>query len=204
MAEKYQQQSQGYPLAPATIVPRSDEEHATNYQSQQQIMKKRKRMKCLAYIAFFAVFQTIVIAVFALTVMRVKTPKVRLEDVSVTNNNGNLRFAAQVVVRNRNFARYKFDSSLATVRSENNNVGEFAIPDSRVRARSTKKMYVVADLSISNTTNSGVLGLSIEGRLRGKVELLRVIKRNNSAEMNCTMSINLATSPVSVQDLSCK
>ncbi|PIM99288.1 hypothetical protein CDL12_28222 [Handroanthus impetiginosus] len=202
MAEKYQQQSQGYPLAPATIVPRSDEEHATNYQYQEQIMKKRKRMKCLAYIAIFAVFQTIVIAVFALTVMRVKTPKVRLEDVAVTNNNGNLRFAAQVVVRNRNFARYKFDSSLATVRSENNNVGEFAIPDNRVRARSTKKMYVVADLSTSNTANNSVLGLSVEGRLRGKVELLRVIKRNKSAEMNCTISIDLATS--AVQDLSCK
>ncbi|KAI3453765.1 hypothetical protein Pfo_010428 [Paulownia fortunei] len=201
MAEKYQQQAQGYPLAPATIVPRSDEEYATNnYQSEEQ-MKKKKRMKCFAYIAAFAVFQTIIIIVFALTVMRVKSPKVRLGDITVADvGSGNVRFTARVLVKNTNFGRYKFDSTLATVRFGNNNVGQFVIPDARARARSTKRIYVMADLS-SSSTNSGTLDLIVEARLRGKVELMKVIKRNKSANMNCTMTINLSTNVV--QNLRC-
>ncbi|KAK4422560.1 hypothetical protein Salat_1838500 [Sesamum alatum] len=199
MAEKYQQQAQGYPLAPASIVPRSDEEHGNNYQSEEQI-KKKKRMKCFAYIAAFAVFQTIIILVFALTVMRVKSPKVRLGDVTVTNyGNGNIRFTARVLVKNTNFGRYKFDSSIATIRTGTNVVGQFVIPDSRARARSTKKIYVIADLTNVSGTDTA---LTVETALRGKVELMKVIKRKKSGEMSCTMNVNLSTN--AVQDLRCK
>ncbi|KAG8382189.1 hypothetical protein BUALT_Bualt05G0050900 [Buddleja alternifolia] len=166
MAEKNQQQVQGYPLAPATIVPRSDEESTTNYQSQQQ-MKKKKRMKCLAYIAAFAVLQAIVILVIALVIIRVHTPRVRLGDVTVTNDGrGNIGFSARVSVRNRNFGRYRFDSSLATIRSGGNTVGQFVIPEARARVRSTRRVYVVADLTSMNAT-SGALTLTVDARLKG-------------------------------------
>lgn len=206
MAQKYQD-VQGYPLAPSTVVPRSDQEYGTNnYHSQDQMMmmKKKKRMKCLAYIALFGVFQTVIILVVALTIMRVKAPKVRLDEVTVTNDgSGNVRLTARVLVKNTNFGRYKFDSGVATVTSGaggSSSVGQFVIPDGRARARSTKKTYVIADLRSS--TDSGALALNVEARLRGKVELMRVIKRKKSAEMNCTMTINLPTS--SVQNLRCK
>ncbi|KAL2235152.1 uncharacterized protein LOC105158347 [Sesamum indicum] len=202
MAEKYQQQAQGYPLAPASIVPRSDEEYGNNYQSAEQI-KKKKRMKCFAYIAAFAVFQTIIILVFALTVMRVKSPKVRLGDVAVTNDgNGNVRFTARVLIKNTNFGRYNYDGSIATIRAGDNVVGQFVIPDSRARARSTKKIYVIADLTNVSGTNSGPLALSVDTAMRGKVELMKVIKRKKSAEMNCSMTVNLSTN--AVQELRCK
>ncbi|KAK6117040.1 hypothetical protein DH2020_049216 [Rehmannia glutinosa] len=204
MAEKYQQQAQGYPLAPSTIVPRSDEEYATNnnFQSQDQ-MKKKKRMKCLAYIAAFAVIQAIIIVAFVLIFVRVRTPRVRLDDITVTSdaNTCNVRFTGRVSVRNRNFGRYEFDSSLATIRSGNTNVGQFVIHDALARARSTRRIYVIADLRVSGT-NSSVLDLNVEARLRGKVRLVRVIRRNRSADMNCTMRINLSTNVV--QNLRCE
>lgn len=74
-AEKYQH---GYPLAPASVMPRSDEESAAFRSIDEHELKKKKRLRCFAYIAIFAVFQTIIILVFALTVMRFKTPKVEL------------------------------------------------------------------------------------------------------------------------------
>ena len=69
MAEKTNQQA--YPMAPATKQPRSDEESATLTSEE---LRRRKRIKLAIYIAAFAVFQTIVILVFVLIVMRVKTP----------------------------------------------------------------------------------------------------------------------------------
>jgi hypothetical protein len=83
MAEKTNQ-----PLAPANRYPRSDEESDT---LQSKELRRKKRVKLAVYIAAFAVFQTVVILVFALTVMRVRTPKVRLGTVTFKNmTTGNL------------------------------------------------------------------------------------------------------------------
>ncbi|XP_073303900.1 late embryogenesis abundant protein At1g64065-like [Primulina huaijiensis] len=194
---------QVYPLAPATM-PRSDQESATNYRSEQA-MKKKKRMKCLAYIAAFAVLQTIVIVVFSVVFLRFKTPKVRMEQVTITNiGNGNIvSFSARVTVKNTNYGRYKFDSSLATITSGNGVVlGQLAIPEERAGARSTKRILVVGDLASPTGDSNGNLAVTIAANLRGKVEILRIIKRKKSADMLCTMTINLPTN--SVQDLACK
>ncbi|KAL2524987.1 Late [Abeliophyllum distichum] len=200
-AEKFQQ---GYPLAPARVMPRSDEESTAFQSIDDHELKKKKRLKCFAYIALFAVFQTIIILVFALTVMRVKTPKVRLGEVSVssTNGNGGIRFSARVLVRNRNFGHYKFDDTIATIKSGDVTLGQFVIQESRARARSTKKLYIIADINSSSANTSGVLPLSVEAKLRGKVHLMKVIKKKKYADMSCTLLINLATN--AVQDLNCK
>ncbi|CAI9772671.1 unnamed protein product [Fraxinus pennsylvanica] len=199
-AEKYQQ---GYPLAPASVMPRSDEESAAFRTIDNDELKKKKRLKCFVYIALFAVFQTIIILVFALTVMRIKTPKVRLGDVSIgsTNGTGEFRFSARVLVRNRNFGHYKFDDAIATIKSGDVTIGQFVIPESRAKARSTKRLNIITDINSSSGNNSGVLPLSVEAKLQGKVHIMKVIKRKKSADMNCTMSINLATNVV--QDLNC-
>ena len=206
MAEKYQQQQQVYPLAPSTIVPRSDAQESGTYESME--LRKKKRMKRLVYIAAFAVFQTIIILVFALVVMRVKSPKVRLEDINViTKGNDNIRLNAQVRIKNTNFGRYKFDSSIATLTSGGVSVGEFVIPDGRARLKSTKTYYVVVDVTSPSSSgrggsNSGLLQLNAKAELTGKVEFLLVLKKKKSAEMDCTMSVNLSTN--FVQDLTCQ
>ncbi|KAL3499291.1 hypothetical protein ACH5RR_038384 [Cinchona calisaya] len=211
MAEKYsypyqqQQQQQVYPLAPSSIVPRSDAgESAQNYESME--LRQKKRKKRIAYIAAFAVFQTIIILIFALVVMRVKSPKVRLVDIKVTNNiNGtNISLMAQLRVKNTNFGRYKFDSSVATVTSGGDTVGQFVIPDGKAGMKSTKKVYVIVDVvnPSGSSFNSGMLELNSQAKLSGKVEFFMVLKKKKYAEMNCTMSVNLSTNDV--QNLICK
>ncbi|XP_047973628.1 late embryogenesis abundant protein At1g64065-like [Salvia hispanica] len=208
MTDKYQPEvQQGYPLAPATVVPRSDEEYG-RYSSQSEAeMKKKKRMKCIAYIAIFAVFQVAVILIFSLTVMRVRTPKVRLENIVITSSptSSDLRLSARITVKNTNFGRYKYESTLASIRSGNGGgpVAEFAIEEARARARSTKKVNFVADLGSSGTGNaSGTMDFVVEARMRGKVELMRVIKRKKTAEMACNFTVVLANN--GVQNLTCK
>ncbi|XP_022733092.1 late embryogenesis abundant protein At1g64065-like [Durio zibethinus] len=214
MAEK---EHQVHPLAPAIKHPRSDEESASSLQSKE--LKRKKRIKYAVYIAAFAVFQTAVILIFALTVMRVKNPKVRIGRVTIetmeTNNTGaaasfDLKFIAQVTVKNTNFGHYKFDNSTMTFLYDGVIVGEAIIPKARARARSTKKLDVTVEVNsraLTTTTgldsvlSSNILTLNSQAKLRGQVELMKVMKKKKSPEMNCTLTFNVSTR--NLQDLNC-
>ena len=215
MAEKTDQQV--YPLAPATRQPRSDEESGT---SQSKELKRKKRIKLAIYIVAFVVLQTIVITVFALTVMRVKTPKVRL-DSTVTFQNFNagnqappsfdISFTTQVRVKNTNFGPYKYDSTNATFMYQGVTVGQVTIPKGKAGFRSTKKVIVTVNVnsnalpsttSLGSELGTGVLTLNSHAKFSGKVELMFVMKKKKSAEMNCTMTITFSTK--AVQSLICE
>ena len=159
-------------------------------------------------------FQTIVILVFALTVMCVKTPKVRLgTDFTFQNfSTGSqaspafdLSFTTQVRVKNTNFGPYKFDSTIATFMYQGVTVGQVIIPKGKAGLRSTKKVGVIVNVNsnaLPSTTNLGsesgahVLTLNSHAKLSGKVELMFIMKKKKSAEMNCTMTIDLSTKGV--------
>uniref|UniRef100_A0A2N9GL17 Late embryogenesis abundant protein LEA-2 subgroup domain-containing protein n=1 Tax=Fagus sylvatica TaxID=28930 RepID=A0A2N9GL17_FAGSY len=211
MAEKTNQQVN--PLAPSAKHPRSDEESAS---SQSKELKRKKRIKWAIYIAVFAVFQTIVITVFALTVMRVKTPKVRLGSTdSVTFHNFttgnqtspsfNISFTTQVRVKNTNFGPYKYDSTNATFMYQGVTVGQVTIPKGKAGLCSTKKVSVTVVVdskalpskkNLESDMDGGLLMLGSHVKLSGKVELLFVMKKKKATEMNCTMTINLSAEKV--------
>ncbi|KAL3498917.1 hypothetical protein ACH5RR_041649 [Cinchona calisaya] len=168
-----------------------------------------RNKKCLAYILAFIVFQTGIILIFALTVMRIKNPKVRFGAIAVdnfsTSNSStsstslNMRLLAQFTVKNTNFGHFKY-------------VGETVVPKGRAKARKTKKFNIMVDIStdrlsgnvtdLGNDINSGVLRLSSYAKLNGKVHLMKVIKKNKSGEMNCNWAICFATRQI--QNLHCK
>lgn len=177
---------------------------------------KRSSKKCLAYIAAFVVFQTVIILVFALTVMKVRSPKVRfnamaVESFSSNNNNNstsiNMRLLAQVTIKNTNFGHFKYQNSTLSILYNGVQVGEAFVARGRASARKTKRFNISVDVSgvssdsLGNEVNSGVLRLSSRGKVSGKVHLMKVIKRNKSGEMRCDWSINLATRQV--EDLKC-
>ncbi|KAF8376760.1 hypothetical protein HHK36_031570 [Tetracentron sinense] len=213
MAQKDQQV---YPLAPANVHARSDVESAT-FQSEE--LRRKKKIKCFAYIAAFVVFQTIIILVFALTVMRIKTPDVKLGTVTVTTLNVgtaaspsfSMRLIAEVTVKNKNFGHYKFDQSTATFSYGGVMVGNALIPEGRAKARKTRRMTIAVDVNstglsgnsnLSNEISRGMLTLSSHTKLSGKVTLMKLMKKRKTAEMNCTMTINVASQ--SIQNLSCE
>ncbi|GLT34813.1 hypothetical protein SLA2020_093070 [Shorea laevis] len=183
---------------------------------------ERSRKNCQLCVAAFVVFQAIIILVFALTFMRIRNPKVRFGTIDIqsfqtTAPNGaspasfDMRFIAQVTVKNTNFGHYKFDNSTMKFLYDGVEVGQAIIPEARARARSTKKLNVTVALKSNGLPNTAMLGtelrsnvltLNSQAKVTGKVELMKVMKRKKSAEMECTLVFNVQNK--TVQELKCK
>ncbi|KAF5460612.1 hypothetical protein F2P56_020470 [Juglans regia] len=186
---------------------------------ESEKFKNMQNRKCYAYIIAGVVFQTIIILVFALTVMRIKTPSVRIRSVTVQNLTYNapnspafftVTLNAEIAVKNKNFGHFRFDKSTANVTFENVVVGDGDIIKGRAKARKTKRMNVTIDVSsngvvtdgaeLNNELNSGNLTLTCLARLRGKVTLMKMMKKRKTADMNCTMTVDLKSQAVHVLD----
>ncbi|KAK8505209.1 hypothetical protein V6N13_026080 [Hibiscus sabdariffa] len=186
-------------------------------------LKRKKRMKLLVYALAFAIFQTIVILVFSLTVMRIKNPKFRVlsitvEDLKAVTTNPpyfNIKLNAQVAVKNTNFGHFKFQNTTISFdyggAGVGVGVGDAFVDKGRSKARSTKKMNVVVELNSNNIPNnsslqseieSGFLALTCHSKLSGKLQLMKLIKKKKSTEMRCAMVVNLVTKVV--QDIKCQ
>ncbi|KAK9927108.1 hypothetical protein M0R45_024310 [Rubus argutus] len=178
-----------------------------------------KNMKCLAYVAIFIVFQIIVITIFALTVMKVKGPKVRFQTVTIQNFNSgsasspsfSMDLVTKFAVKNPNFGQFKYSNSTVTILYGGQAIGSADVPSQKAKLKSTRRTDITisinSDKLSGNTTLasdfvSGVLNLTSECTLKGKVELLKIMKKNKSGNMNCTISLNLSTK--SVQNFMCK
>ncbi|KAI8564918.1 hypothetical protein RHMOL_Rhmol03G0220400 [Rhododendron molle] len=197
MAEGQKSGYDGHPLAPVNGYARSDAEAAT---TNTEELRRQKRKKYLIYFAAFVVFQTLIIVLFSLTVMKVKTPKFRIRssysintfDVPQTNTSSTLN--AQFVVKNTNFGPYKYDSTTVNFLYNDIQVGSAVISKSKANFLSTKKINVPVDLNLSgNTSNSEFLTLTSTARLSGKVELMLIFKKKKAVNMNCTMDVNTKT-----------
>ncbi|XP_022878798.1 late embryogenesis abundant protein At1g64065-like [Olea europaea var. sylvestris] len=197
---------------------RVDEEVATVAERED---RRKKRLKCFMYVAAFVVFQTGIILIFALTVMKVRTPKFRVRSASFdtdtfnittlnTNRSFHIKMIAELGVKNPNFGRYKYQDSSIEFYYMNIKVGEAFIPRARARPRSTRKFNVPVELSSVNVPRtlaaqfaaSTVIPLSSQSRLRGKVELMKIIKKNKYTNMSCTMEID--TSSRQLRNLYCR
>ncbi|KAK4431412.1 hypothetical protein Salat_0903300 [Sesamum alatum] len=144
--------------------------------------------------------------------MRVRTPKVRFQSLSIEgltlNSSFNMRLNAQVKVKNANFGEFKFPESAISILYRGNVVGNGVIPGSAAGARSSKKLNVTVDVEskkdpfLGSDLNSGRVTLSSHAMLKGKVHLLKVVKKKTTATMNCTMDVDTRTR--AVVNLKCK
>ena len=208
MAEKVNQFANGQNT-------RGDEESAN---SQSAELKRKKRIKLAIYIAIFAVFQIIVITVFGLVVMRAKSPKLRLskdfefQNLKTTSTPSfDMSFTTEVTVKNPNWGPYKFRNTTAIFSHDGAVVGQVVIPKGKAGMKSTKKIDVTVHLSsaqLANTAklgselNGGILTLTSTAEMSGKVELMLIMKKNKSANMNCTIAVDVANK--TLRSLLCK
>ncbi|XP_050387089.1 late embryogenesis abundant protein At1g64065-like [Argentina anserina] len=165
---------------------RSDAESSRAHVDHE--LRRKKRIKCFVYIAVFAVFQIIVITVVALTVMRVKSPKFRIQAITVedlnTSNGANpsltMWFVAEVSVKNPNFGRYKYDQSSISFIYQGTQVGDVVVPQETARTRATRKMIVSGTVTTVNSNlasdiSLGSVALSTHSKINGKVYLMNMI-----------------------------
>ncbi|XP_058184078.1 uncharacterized protein LOC131301708 [Rhododendron vialii] len=189
---------------------RSDEE-ATATQAKE--LRRQKYKKWIIYGIAFIIFQSAVIALFSMTVMKVRNPKFRVRSSSTFeiptadasfNLNGNVTFG----IKNTNFGPYKYDNSTTvTFYYGDSEVGRAAIPKSKAQFRRTKK-FTVAVAGNSNTKvasdhiSSGMVPLTSQAKLTGKVELMLIFKKKKAVNMNCTMDLNTTTKML--ENIKCK
>ncbi|XP_058206044.1 uncharacterized protein LOC131319687 isoform X1 [Rhododendron vialii] len=201
---------QASPLAPMNAYSRSDAEEATADPGE---LRRQKRKKYLIYFAAFVVFQTAIIVLFSLTVMKVKTPKFRVRSsssintVNVPQTNTSFTLNAQFGIKNTNFGPYKYDSTTVNFLYNGIPVGSAVIPKSKANFLSTKKVNVPVDLTSTDANwasdlSSGNLSLTSTSRLTGKVELMLIFKKKKAVNMNCTMNAN--TSTQMLENVKCK
>ncbi|KAH7513862.1 hypothetical protein FEM48_Zijuj11G0027400 [Ziziphus jujuba var. spinosa] len=186
-------------------------------------LKRKKRIKLAIYIAIFVVFQVIVITAFSLTVLKAKTPKFRLSDIEIktlTRNTSSspsfeVDITTKVKVKNTNFGAYKYDNSTVAFSYQGSSVGQVAIHKGKAGWLTTKNIdgvavklnyqaltNMTAASYLDNELSTGVLTLNGNGKMTGKVELIWIMKKKKSAEMNCTIAINVQSQ--TIKSLECK
>ncbi|GMN31875.1 hypothetical protein TIFTF001_003435 [Ficus carica] len=184
-------------------------------------LKRERRKKLLLYIAIFAVFQVIVIAVFVLVVLKARSPKLRLGDIEVqnlvtgtdTSPTFDATFGAEVRVKNPNFGPYKFETTLVSFTYEGIVVGQVVVQEGKVGMKSTKEIDVIVSVSsrylggfgtnnLASELGVGFLTLRGNAVMRGKVELLGIVKKNKAAQMSCFITFDLASKMV--RNLDCE
>ena len=174
----------------------------------ERFKKIQKNRKCFAYIGIFIVFQIIVMTVFGLTVMKIKTPSVRLRSVTVDNaSNSSFTLIAEVAVKNKNFGSYKFDATTANVTYGGVTLGKGDIAKARAGLKKTKRFNVTIEVSSSDSSlatelAAGNVTMSAFSRVTGKVSLMGMMKKRKTANMNCSMIVNGPKKVV--YDLTCK
>ncbi|XP_073310944.1 late embryogenesis abundant protein At1g64065-like [Primulina huaijiensis] len=182
--------------------------------------RKRRRKKCLLYAFLLGVLKAGITLLFLLTILRFRTPKFRIRSATFETfdfsaaagtPSFNARMRAELTLKNSNFIKYKFPSTDISFYYNGERVGSTIFPYSRVRARSTKEWEVVVELSavgligreqLGSDLRSGVLMLNGRSRLSGKVELLKLLKKKKSTEMDCILAVDL--NKRLVRDLKCK
>lgn len=187
----------------------AEKDHHHHESGEASELRRRKRRRCLLYIFLFAVFQTGIILLFALTIMKTRTPKFRLSSTAFStfdysaaaaNPSFNIMMYAELSVKNTNFGRYEFQSTTVYFYYNNGVVGSVIVPSWSARARSTRRVQVEVALSsaglldrvqLGSDLGSGVLPLNSQSTLNGKVEVLKLLKKKKSAEMECFIAINL-------------
>lgn len=186
---------------------RRDVEAASVASHDARQQRREKRQKCLLYIVLFIIFQSAVIAVFSLTIMKIRTPKLSVR--SATFNNFNIdnstakpsfstRMNVELRLKNSNFGRYKYTNTTIYFSYRGKSIGEALVSNSYAKWKSTKRFVVDADLDfvgaqsdtqLASDLNAGVVPIESQAELRGKVELLYVMKKKKSTDMKCSIEI---------------
>ncbi|KAL7214196.1 hypothetical protein ACSBR1_026589 [Camellia fascicularis] len=209
MAEK--ELKAGHP--PATNgYSRSDEE-AQTAEAEKLRLKKRKR---LTFFIIFMVSQIVIGIVIGLTIMKVKNPKFRVrsatfETFNVATSSFNMTMNAELGVKNPNFGPYKYRNTTVEFYYGVTLVGTAIVPKSKAGLLKTKKFNVAvnliappslqSDTKLASDISFGLLSLSSQSKLSGKVELMLIMKKKKSTQMSCTMNVNIKTQQL--QDVMC-
>ncbi|PRQ17548.1 putative Late embryogenesis abundant protein, LEA-14 [Rosa chinensis] len=207
------QESQVWPLAPGKLHQRSDENPTF------KAIRRERSNKCFVYVFTGIVLFSIAILVFALLVLRVKSPEIKLRSVTVKNlkysswpPSFNTSLSAQMTVKNPNFGDYEFVPTTVSFLYGGSKVGSTKVVKGQAKVKKTGRVSFGVDLrsnklpeganNLTSDINSGMLKLTGTGKVSGKVTLWKIINKRKTGKMDCTMTLVLKSK--TIKDLVCR
>ncbi|CAM0954455.1 unnamed protein product [Alopecurus aequalis] len=185
---------------------------ATGWRSGQYLRKRRCLLCCGGCCVLTVVIVGLLILILALTVFKVKDPRLTMNSVSLTAlstgaGSGiadpvatNATFTADVSIKNPNAVAFKFSQSATEVFYRGQTVSVAYVPDGSIGARRTARMNITVDILgdrfAREFNGTGlVLGqeydLTTYTAMNGTVKVLGVYKKKLEITMNCSIIVEV-------------
>lgn len=182
---------------------------------------KRNRSRCLKCCGCTTVVIGVTILILMLTVFKVKGPKVNVNYVTIKGLEGvnafnfvpntNLTIEIELSIKNPNAAAFKFKNVTTAIYYENVLIGEAYNPKGTAKANKTFRVKITIDVMLQKflriprflrDLTAGELPVSTRSNIRGKVEIIEIIKKTVRVKLNCSLTVTLTGQ--NYKDLDCK
>lgn len=218
MVEKEQES----PLAPQShrITITNDTAAPQSMDDVEENRLRRRCIQCCGCTSAVIVIGGLILLVLFLTVFKVKDPKITLNYVTIRGLQGvnpsnplpntNLTLIADVSVKNPNIASFNFKNATTEIYYENVLIGEAQIPEGNAKAKKTFEMKVDIDFMLEKISGvprlagdlrTGSLLLITKTSIRGRVEIIDIVKKTIGVKMDCSSTVVIADQ--TVQDQKC-
>ncbi|KAL1830487.1 hypothetical protein DCAR_0100423 [Daucus carota subsp. sativus] len=186
--------------------------------------EKRNRSRCLKCCGCTTIVLTVLgvtILILALTVFKAKDPKVNLnyvrikglETVTAINlvPNTNLTIEVELSIKNPNAVAFKFKNVTTGIYYDNVLIGEAYNPKGTAKANKTFRVKVTVDVLLQSFLRiprflgdlaAREVPVTTRSNIRGKVEIIEIIKKTVGVKLNCALTVTLADQ--NYKDLDCK
>ncbi|KAG8067936.1 hypothetical protein GUJ93_ZPchr0005g14575 [Zizania palustris] len=201
-------------LPSPSVHPEEARTAATGWRSMQRLRRRRRVLCCCGCCVTTLVIVVLVLVVLALTVFRVKDPRITMNGVWLTalrtgpDGGGgaasavatNATLTADVSVKNPNIVAVRFSRSETDVYYEGQTISVAYVPAGEVGADRTVRMNVTLDLlgdRLMQVLNGSGLILGQEYDLRthtemnATVKVLGIYKKDIELRMNCTVILEV-------------
>ena len=186
-----------------------DEALSTELKKQHQGFRKRT-VSCGIVAAVILVI-AVVMLVLGFTVFHVKNPKIVMNSIAISGLNrvnqtdllagkSNLTVVADVSVKNPNVAAFKFEKSNSSLLYHDTVVGVAEVPGGTAKARRTMRLNLTFEVMVPEITGNedfptdlltGILPVKSYTKINGRVKITKLIKRNVTVTMNCSVDVNV-------------
>ncbi|ESQ39252.1 hypothetical protein EUTSA_v10001755mg [Eutrema salsugineum] len=208
------------PLAPATVIPVSDESTSNK---NNTLRRRRNRIKCLICVTATSLILITIVLTLTFTVFRVKDPIIKMNGVTVNGLDSttgtqiqllgtNISMIVDVSVKNPNSASFKYSNTTTDIYYKGTVVGEARGPPGKARPHRTARMNMTVDIMIDKilldpglareVSGSGLVNVWSYTRVSGKVKIMGIAKKHVTVMMNCTMAVNITRQ--AIEDVECK
>ncbi|KAK1356446.1 Immunoglobulin-like fold containing protein [Heracleum sosnowskyi] len=176
---------------------------------------RRRCVKCCGCTSAVIVIAAIILLVLFSTVFKAKDPKINLNYVTIRGLQGvnplnlvpntNLTIIADVSVKNPNIASFKFKNATTDIYYENVLIGEAHIPEGNAKAKKTFEMKINLDFMLQKIVGvprlvgdltTGSLLLTTTTSIRGRVEIIDIIRKTVGVKMDCSSTVIIADQTV--------